>query len=410
MKAKLAKLLSGNILSQAIPLIALPILARQYTPQDFGFFALYVAICSIISLASAGRYDVALISAPKLIHKRYLTSLSVLLIIATTCISGFAVIAALMSGKIDLLWAYLIVAGIPAVALFNLSNNLLNDKEHYGRITTNLTLRSTLWVVISVIAYQLPNGLMLAFALSYWIVALINLQKVYKTGKAYKGNWKKLKAIAKHYKNFPLFNAPHALLTSFNLNTPSFLLPLFSQTALLGAYSQANKVLVTPWQLIGNALFKIFYKTTAEKQRLGQPILPVFRKFFSFYAIALIPIFLIGYFIAEPFFVLLLGEEWRSAGTIGALLLPWIYARAIGGMLAFVPLILNLQKPAFYFEIIYSLALATSLLSGLLMDKAIVGIQLFSGVGTAFVLVQIIWYLTAIKRNDQRNNPGNENN
>ena len=42
-------LMTGTTIAQAIPIAISPILTRIYTPEDFGVFALYIAIVSFIA-------------------------------------------------------------------------------------------------------------------------------------------------------------------------------------------------------------------------------------------------------------------------------------------------------------------------------------------------------------------------
>ena len=53
-------LMTGTTIAQAIPIAISPILTRIYTPEDFGVFALYMAIASIIAVIATGRYEMAI--------------------------------------------------------------------------------------------------------------------------------------------------------------------------------------------------------------------------------------------------------------------------------------------------------------------------------------------------------------
>ncbi|EFK95942.1 polysaccharide biosynthesis protein, partial [sediment metagenome] len=60
-------LLSGSTIAQVITLLAIPVLTRIFTPQDFGFFAVYFSLATIVSTVATGRYELA-IMLPK--HKK----------------------------------------------------------------------------------------------------------------------------------------------------------------------------------------------------------------------------------------------------------------------------------------------------------------------------------------------------
>ena len=53
-------LMTGTSIAQALPIAISPILTRLYTPEEFGLFALYVAIASIAAVVVTGRYELAI--------------------------------------------------------------------------------------------------------------------------------------------------------------------------------------------------------------------------------------------------------------------------------------------------------------------------------------------------------------
>jgi len=54
-------LMTGTTIAQAIPIAVSPILTRIYTPDDFGIFALYIAIVGFISIVITARYEIAIV-------------------------------------------------------------------------------------------------------------------------------------------------------------------------------------------------------------------------------------------------------------------------------------------------------------------------------------------------------------
>ena len=77
-------LMTGTTIAQAIPITISPILTRIYTPEDFGVFALFVAIVGFIAVIASGRYEQA-IMLPK--YDKYainIFTLSLILICLTS--------------------------------------------------------------------------------------------------------------------------------------------------------------------------------------------------------------------------------------------------------------------------------------------------------------------------------------
>ena len=58
-------LMTGTTIAQTIPVAISPILTRIYTPEDFGIFAIYLAITAILGNIVSGRYELAIMIPKK---------------------------------------------------------------------------------------------------------------------------------------------------------------------------------------------------------------------------------------------------------------------------------------------------------------------------------------------------------
>jgi len=58
-------LMTGTTIAQAIPIAISPIVTRIYTPEDFGIFALFIAIITIFGSIANGRYELAIMLPKK---------------------------------------------------------------------------------------------------------------------------------------------------------------------------------------------------------------------------------------------------------------------------------------------------------------------------------------------------------
>ena len=54
-------LVSGTVLAQLIPILLQPILRRIYTPEQFGLFAVYSSIFSMLVVVAAGKYETTIV-------------------------------------------------------------------------------------------------------------------------------------------------------------------------------------------------------------------------------------------------------------------------------------------------------------------------------------------------------------
>ena len=72
-------LMTGTSIAQAIPIAVSPILTRIYTPEEFGSFALYMTIVSLLSILVTGRYELAIMLPKKDEDAINLVALSILI-------------------------------------------------------------------------------------------------------------------------------------------------------------------------------------------------------------------------------------------------------------------------------------------------------------------------------------------
>ena len=49
--------MTGGGLAQAIPILMSPVLTRLYSPEDFGFMALYLWVASLLTILATGKYE-----------------------------------------------------------------------------------------------------------------------------------------------------------------------------------------------------------------------------------------------------------------------------------------------------------------------------------------------------------------
>ena len=62
------------------------------------------------------------------------------------------------------------------------------------------------------------------------------------------------------FKKFPIVNMPMALLNTFSMQLPVFILSTYFNAEVIGFYMMANRILTTPMQLISRSVGRVYYK------------------------------------------------------------------------------------------------------------------------------------------------------
>src|SRR5690606_28082706 len=144
MKSKFTRniltLLTGSTLAQAIPIAITPILTRIYTPSDFGVFAIFLAITTILGSIANGRYELAIILPEK---EGDAINIAVLGIAICGAIFAFLLLLVILFNNqiVTLLgieeiggWLYLVPFSVLFIGIFNILNYLNTRLSLYKNI------------------------------------------------------------------------------------------------------------------------------------------------------------------------------------------------------------------------------------------------------------------------------------
>ncbi len=393
-------LMSGTTIAQAIPLLISPLLTRLYSPEDFGLFAIFVSIVSIMAVIVTGRYDLAII-LPKLdSHGFQLLSLSLFIALSVSFVYLLGMSSLNFFYTFDVIY-YL----IPFVVLFIGFNNAFdrynNKTKNYKVMSYQRVIKTTIESLVNIffsLFFHLKTGLIWGFVLGYFVSSLsmvyINF-KFFKIKKFYPSA-EKMNILARRYINFPKYNMPHGLLNTISANTAIFLIPMFYGNATLGLYAFGLKIIQAPLGLLSSSIFNVLGQKMAEEYAKANEIRGIFLlslKKLTFVALMMLPLFV---FIKE-IFSFVFGEEWRDAGLFIQILSPWILLIFISSPFATLPQIFNQQKKALIIEIIsFILKSMVLVLGGLFLsiEGTLVGLMLIS---VLIISYNLIWYFGLVR-------------
>ena len=118
--------MTGTIIAQAIPIAISPILTRIYRPEDFGLYAIFVAIITILGTVVSGRYELAIMLPKKDEDAINIFALGILITVCMTAFITILVVAlndfivSLLNNQEIRYWLYLVPDSVFFVGCFNL--------------------------------------------------------------------------------------------------------------------------------------------------------------------------------------------------------------------------------------------------------------------------------------------------
>ncbi len=321
-------LLSGASIAQGISLLAIPVLTRIYSPEEFGFLALFISLAHIISTIATGRYELAIMLPEQDRDAKFIMAGAFRIVISTSLIALAGII--LLKKAFPELKEY-IAPGyfyfLPLSILLLGSNKILaqwlNRKKAF-KIQAKIKIFQSagnggVSIGSGFNSLLKPAGLFAGHIAGTGIQTtglLIATPQVKNILLA--SDKKQIRKQLKQNRNFPFFSAPMGVLNLFSSDLLIYLLNVFYTTSLVGLYNNANKVINYPLSLISQAFTSVFYQKIRETKRKEKLYLLSYIINFSIATVALVPIVLWG----EEIFSFVLGSEWALAGSIAGLLAP----------------------------------------------------------------------------------------
>ncbi|GAB6072765.1 oligosaccharide flippase family protein [Venenivibrio stagnispumantis] len=355
-------LMTGTTIAQAIPIAISPILTRLYTPEDFGVFALFMAIVSIFGTIANGRYELAIMLPKKdedainIFALGFIINVVISLTLLIIILIFHDYILKLLNNKEISPWLYFVPLTVFLMGIFNLLNYFNNRMKQYKDLA-----KANVYKSIAGAIAQLSLGFLKAGALgliSGQIISqmvsntklFINVKKLNLFNHVYKI---KIIANAKKYKKLPLYNLPNAILDGLRESIINILINTFYSVATLGQFSLGRRMVQFPSSLIGSSISQVFFQkiSNAKESELYNIVKNFILKTILFFS----PIFLIIYIFAPFIFSIVFGEKWKLAGQIASFMTPWIFLNFITSPLSTIFIRLNLQEILLIFAVFYNI-------------------------------------------------------
>ena len=397
-------LMTGTTIAQAIPIAISPILTRIYTPEDFGVFALYLAIVSILVVFTTGQYDLA-IMLPKY-EKSAISIVKLSLIINTIfSISIFIVIFIFfdffqsLSDKNSLgYFLYFIPLSVFLIGCYNTMNYWLNRKKQYKMLSTNKVIQS-LTSSTSSMTFGIQNfgkdGLIISQLLAQAVVVALLIKKIKMSFLFQSFEKLKIIAIARRYIKFPKITMMQSFFSNTTAELPIIIISSFFALKDAGFYSLAQRVVASPISIISSSFFQVFYQSfTTEKNK--QKFYKM--KFIKINAV-LLPPFILLWFFMEPLFGFVFGEEWVIAGVYSQIILPLLYMKFLSNLFTTTTyLYYERQIENFILSIIITITAIASLFIGVIIDNLFFGLIAMSVSNCLVILFKLYRSYNFVKK------------
>ena len=355
-------LMTGTTIAQAIPIAFTPILTRMYSPDDFGVFALFIAITSIFGSIANGRYELAIMlprkdeDAINILALGFIINITLSLILLLIVIVFHNKILNLLNNKEISPWLYLVPISVFLIGCFNLLNYFNNRKKYYKDLAKAKVYKSLGMAIVQLILGFLKVGSSGLISGQIFSQVISNIKLFFNIKKL--NFFKKIRKIkiigvAKKYKKLPLYNLPNAFIDGIRLTMINVLIGKFFSLSMLGQFSLALRMVQTPSSLIGGAISQVFFQKISVSEE--KKIRTIVKKFILRASLISLPLFIIIFFFGEKIFILVFGENWKIAGEIAQILTPWLFLNFLTAPLSTLFIKFNKQDVLLIFAFFYAL-------------------------------------------------------
>jgi len=379
-------LVLGTIASQLILIAVSPFITRLYEPGEFGILAIYTSMLGAVGSVLSLRYDMAIVLPRSRRTANDLVNLSFLV----TLITSFAALIfvyflddqiAKVFGQDEggviqwLLVASVLILGVHQIILFWAIRNktysaIAGSKLSHSIFMTGVHLIGFRFGSITLVVGQIV-GRICAIAYLYYFTCLRKRLFFKKTKKG------RMLATARQYRKFPIYTTWSALANSAGVQLPIMLFALFFSISAAGYYALAERILMLPMSVVGEAIQGVFFSSIAHEVREKRAGI-IIGHFFGILARLAIPPMLLVLFFAPETFAFIFGVKWGYSGELAQWMAIWVFVQFCTGPLTLVFAAMKHNGLDFILQIVLFLVRMLAITLGVISESFYFTIALFA--------------------------------
>lgn len=359
----------GASTAQVIGFILVPVVARLFSPEDFGKAAAFLAVFAVLLSIASLRFEEAIMLPRAEEEAKALTGMAFRILFAITLISVLGVFLISKSplnasaGIDPVLWVvllpfFLLVSG--SVNILISWNTRLKKFSHIATSDLMLALGTSVprigfgYVFGSSVLGLLAGSLIgyVASALALWNGVKVRMTPVKNLFRLPRGAAGRLMA---EYKDFPIYSAPTGFVRELKENIPLFGLMWLFSAQMVGFYAMAIRLVRLPVSVVSMPVRRVFMQRALQIRHDGGEIRGLLLKSTGLLlALGALPLLLLVEYGSE-LFSWLLGARWEGAGRYAEILAVWLFSIFTLTPSAASFTVVRKQKIWLYFQILGAL-------------------------------------------------------
>ena len=401
------KLLSANVVAQAIGIIIYPVLTRMYAPEDFALLSLFMSISTVAVLLGNAEYQYAIVLPREESKARALVHLSTFLTLVVSVVLALTIpfsesIAGLFNAPELARWWWALPISVGLIGMWNILNYWYIRRKAFARIS-GYQLTQSVFSASSKVGFGalgwLHGGQILASVIAPFMSLVISVLLAWKQHlrELFCVNRAEVRIVAREYANFPKFNLPRAFVNSLGQSLPIWLLTPQFGLDRVGLLSLALMAAFMPLSIIARSCYQVLFQRISELVQQRRSLRPVLLPFCLWTGGLTVLGLAAIYWLIPQLVSVLFGAEWLESATIIRHLYPYLVLTPVCGSICFLSDVFAKQKTAMWLETGYVALMALTLGIGVYVDCFIVAVDLFAWTRFVFLAVQLIWFASLVR-------------
>jgi O-antigen/teichoic acid export membrane protein len=330
-----AKLSGATALGQIISVLATLILTRLYTPQEFGFLAVFIALLSQLMVFTSLRYEWAIPPVKEDDTAFDLVLLCLVLVLGVSLLTtvSVAVGAEQIANWVKLpaiaAYLYLLPIAVFFVGCYQVFNYWGLRKKEFTLIAKSQVAKS-IWTS----GVQIGLGTITTGPIGLLIGAVVNQiagtsslialfwQDYRKSTRGFSFN--RLLKVASEQFNFAGLCITSSFFNYAAISAPTLLLAYFYTPDAVGAFSLAQRFSGIPAVFIGNAISQVYFATACQLVHSDPIELKRLHRRTTLLLFGISATACAGFFFSPWVVPIVFGERWREAGIMMQYMAPML--------------------------------------------------------------------------------------
>lgn len=400
-------LTSGTVMAQVVSYLATPFITRLFTPEEMGELGVFLRITAFITAIATARFELTLPLPKSNFHAFQLFRLSLRITLVTLFFSFLIGVGYWMWTDFDLhiIWYILMIVLTAFFMIFrNISVNWAIRNQAFRNISISGVIGSIVTngskILAGIFKFEVV-GLIVSTILGAAAATVVFTSNYWKQRKqfGFQRSTKKMRVLAKQYREFPKVNLPHILIDNARELLIAFFVVEFFDQAIFGSYDHSFRMLKLPLVMVGAGIGQVFYNRCSKMFSQHEAIYPLLRKTtLILTGLSFLP-FAIIFFFGEPLFVFVFGEQWAYSGHISEIIAPWLMVNFIASPTSTIPMVIGRQRLFFWLGLISTIIqLAGFGLLPLLMNQHLItDDQLFWTISLSMSLFLVLVILIQLR-------------